>query len=275
MAADYTQTAKMMQSTGLPPNVPWATQLTQDEIEWGAITPGGAGGAQDPYSQNWTKGGGFTGFRFDNTLATADVMRTLGFAEKFASIYGWKYFPPASVIQILSHQANLDERSAMHQFFGQLPQDVQAQHPYMEFGMTESDYKVALGSIQDTLAAMTGSRDVNAINPWLQQVALQENWSPQRIKDFLTNDQGVNAQAPWLKHGMNFDQFQQYKADPQNRIALQHRYGDVALTDQSFIQNLEQPLEKISASGGAITPAPTGITPQRTVSSRGTQSQVR
>jgi hypothetical protein len=275
-APDYTQTAKLLQKTGLPANVPWATQLTQDEIEWGAITPGGAGGPQDPYAQNWTKGGGFTGFKFDNSLATADVMRVLGFAEKFASTYGWKYFPPASVIQAMAHQPNLSEHSAYHQFFGQLPGDVQSSHPYMEFGMSESDYDMAVGSIQDTLSTMLGSRDVNAINPYLTRVALQENWSPQRIKDFLQRDPTVNAQAPWLKHGMTYDQFRQYTADPQNQLALLHRYGTTApMNDQAFLANLEHPLEKIAAAGGPITPAPTGITPQKTVSARGNQSQVR
>jgi hypothetical protein len=271
---DYTQTAKLMQQTGLPANVPWATQLTQDEIEWGAITTGGAGGANDPYAQNWTKGGGFTGFKFDGTLATADVMRVLGFAEQFASTYGWKYYPPAVVIQALAHQSNLSAQSAYEQFFQQLPQAIQQANPWMEFGMTQADYGTALGTMNDTISEWTGLRN---LDPAIAKKALQQNWSPEQFEEFVKRNPAVIAQAPWIQYGYNYDQWQQYKLDPNNELNILHRFGwnSANLNDQNFLLNLSQPLEKISAGGSQVTPAPTGITPQKTVSARGTQSAVR
>jgi hypothetical protein len=271
---DYTQTAKLMQQTGLPANVPWATQLTQDEIEWGAIVPGGAGGKQDPFAQNWTKGGGFTGFKFDQTLATADVMRVLGFAEQFASTYGWQYFPPASVIQVLAHQPNLSAHSAFEQFFQQLSPGTQQANPWMEFGLTKADYDTQLGTFNDTISNWTGTRN---LDPGIARMALQQQWSPAQFEEFVKRSPGVVAQAPWMQYGYTYDQWQQYKLDPQNELGILHRFGwDTAnLNDKNFLLNLSQPLEKVSASGGQVTPAPTGITPQRTVSARGAQSAVR
>jgi len=233
--------------------VPWGEQFLSDELTQVQATGGASGAATDPYAQNWTKGGGLTGYVFGG-VSGPDIQRVLGMAESWAALTGWKYFPPAQVIQILARQPGLSQQSAYEQFWQQLPQDIRTKSPGLEFGLDQTQFQTKVGGIQSAYQNWAGPNE--SLDPAIVQRAMQENWSPTQIDQFLLNDPGVQAKAPWMAAGKTYHDWQLYQKDPAATAAVTSRFGASGVNSANFLTNLLNPVAGGTgrASGGAITP---------------------
>jgi hypothetical protein len=254
-------------------SAPWGEQFLSDEALWGqAIGGGKAGGATDPFAQDWTKGGGMTGFAFDPSVSGSDIQKVLGFAETWAALTGWKYFPPAQVIQILAKQTDINQQSAYDQFWQQIPQDIQGKIPGAKFGLNPTDYLKTSNQFQTAYAGYTGTYDLpqSVIDQMLAKNRGQVDITA--FEQWVRSDPGTLAKAPWMNAGLNYQAWKNYQQDPGNIQAAKARFGEGGATRENFLTNLLHPEIGVAAKGGPVTPQQRGA---KSATPTGFQSEVR
>ncbi len=191
------------------------------------------------------------GYSPPSAFPSGDFWNLLSLAEQFANSVGWRYMPTEAELEaaLSAGAANWDQLQTFSYFAQQTGVDL-SKMPWAAQGMTVTQYNQQFGNLQDTLYGLTGQDTFAAAGLGaIQQQALEQGWSPQRITDYILQNPQLKAQYGYLAFGYNYTSFQAYKA--QNADSLRSRFGH-GFTDQNAIQNLSDPLAQFHAQGSAF-----------------------
>lgn len=195
-----------------------------------------------------------------------DFLTLLSDGEAFAASAGWRYAPTAQMYDQMMQQGLFTaDQSAVFQWLARV-NGVSDKMPWAAAGLTHTQYNTQKESIADVIGEYAGDR--NAFSD-LQQQAISNRWSSQHVIQELTNNPKYSQTSPWLKFGMTFQSFKDYKR--QNKALAAQQFGP-NVSDTQFAQMYEEAAQSRRESGSAISVQQGG---SNALVSRGAQSQVR
>lgn len=236
-AADPTQDAALLQDVQAL-NLPFGQQTTQF--------------LQDELAMQTANGWGdhLTGYRLPPGISSEDFLLIAGFAHDWAAMTGFKTFPTWAQINYIAAHGVTDRLEAYASFSGW--QNLRepgwsGAHPWAAAGLSKSQYQDQVGSYIDTVEELTGSRDANlGAFGFSADTAVQQRWTPTRWRHELVQKLGQSREFGYLRHGMNFQQWQQYQTE--NANSIRQRFGTA--TPDFALRTLDQPLQAQAAAGG-------------------------
>lgn len=95
-----------------------------------------------------------------------------------------------------------------------IPPDVRAREPWVGFGVSQDQWNSTMSSFADSWFSMTGQTlDTTPGGDRFKEItaAMLRGESPSQWMAKLQQDANMQKTYGWLKYGMNFQQFQQYK----------------------------------------------------------------
>lgn len=193
-----------------------------------------------------------TGIQIPAGSTPADFFSLLSSTETFAGQNGWKYFAtPQQFNYMLAQGFTAADPEAIYRYLAG-SSGLAAKAPWTSYGLTKQQYQDKVGGIQDTISAYTN--DPNSFSDLAHQ-AMQNNWSSSRVEWELKNNPSYNSKLPWLKSGLTYNAFRDFKRSNQNLARQQ--FGAKA-TDQQFAQMYEKNAPQKSMSSTAATIAKPG-----------------
>ena len=194
-----------------------------------------------------TQGGGTHGSIAANQ--TGQFFNLVTMADQWAAATGWRYFPSSALLA--EYVNNGWSGSTPEQFFADLTARMGIwNQPWLKYGLNQNDYNNRIESLNSTLQDLIGPgadiRNAFSNDPAGLSAAIINN---QYGSAELTRMFGTFSQYGYLRHGQNYQQFQDYKS--QNMDKLNQRYG-VGYTDAQAVNNLDTPLTAFAANTSAM-----------------------
>lgn len=175
-----------------------------------------------------------------------DFFALMTAGEAFAAASGWQYFlTPAQLAWGAANGiAQLSQRQ-IWQWMASANPATKAM-PWLEAGMSQQQFSDYGNRLTDVWQQYTGNTNVPSDT---LATAAAGNWSAQRFQQFLTTDPGVTGTYGWIKHGLTYNDFQQYKLNNKTQVA--QRFGANA-GDSQYLQMLNTPLTQFNAQGATV-----------------------
>lgn len=170
-------------------------------------------------------------------------------AQTFASNTGWRYLlTPQQLIQGLQLGYGSGNQQDAFAWMASVTGVDTNKMPWAPWGLSATQYEQNWGNATDALYQMTGSTDfVTAGMGGIMNMAMRDQWSAQRIQDYILQNPALSQRYGYLKYGYTYQSFQQYKT--QNADSLKQRYG-AQWSDAQAIENIGTPAAQFHASGG-------------------------
>jgi hypothetical protein len=225
------------------------TKFIQEELAADKARQAG-GGIQVPWQA-------FSGGKFMD-FGPNEFHAVLTQAEQFAANTDFRLMPTQQQMQdAVTQGVSLSDTRAFEQYMMQyVPQDVQTKMPWLGSGLGKTSYDSTLQSYKATWERMTGSVADETDPNWLSHVSglIGQGIGVAQYENQVKTDPAMQDKFGWLKHGMDYTTFQQYKQDPNNRQLAVARFGaDGASQDQSYLTALDT-ATIAPTKAGAINP---------------------
>lgn len=195
----------------------------------------------------------FNGWHLPAGTSANDFFEVDTSAAAFAAASGWRFFPtPQQLAQAARMGLGRATQQQQWAYFASLNPKGTAQMPWLDAGMTKQSYQDYTTKLGDIWQQYTGAATLDEAWATINKAA-QQNWSTQKFQQFVQTNPGTLAKYGWIKHGMTYNDFQQYKLNNKTQVAA--RFGAQA-GDTQFIKNLDDPLTQFNAQSSAVQAIP-------------------
>lgn len=216
----------------------------------------------------------FQGWGLPGSDSGNDFFQLITVAEQFASFAGNKYMPTPLQLQwaVERGMASWDTKALFGWMAGL--SGIQQSMPWAANGMSATQWGQNTRQLDETAYELTGQSSWQAagLDPNLQMQAIANGWSSSEIQAHLSQDPAAMTKYGWIKYGMNYQSFQQYKTT--NADELQMRYG-THFNDTQAVQNLDKPLTSLHGGGGAFSEQNQQSSAPRDISGASSSSEIR
>lgn len=176
-------------------------------------------------------------------------------AERFAADTNWRLFPTMDQLQEAMYVGVdfTDPRQFAQFLASSIPADVRDAMPWVTTGLTKAQYEARVDQILNQWEQLTGDRafwDTPQKRADLRTM-IERGYTDEYLRLQWTKSPEVIQRYGWVKYGMNWEQWRQYKLA--NREHIVARYGSGAAdSDQLYLEDLEKPLKSFEARGTGV-----------------------